>query len=84
MKKVMKFMERQKSLKNSRKKGHVISEKTVGNYMREMHIKAHYIKPRTRTTISKDFSKRLKNILKRDFDPSSPDAGYNPHSSCLN
>ena len=56
-----------------KKKGHVISEKTVGNYMREMHIKAHYI---TRTTISKDFSKRLKNILKRDFDPSSPDAAW--------
>lgn len=48
----------------------------VGNYMREMHIKAHYIKPWTRTTISKDFSKRLKNILKRDFDPSSPDAAW--------
>ena len=59
-----------------KKKGHVISEKTVGNYMREMHIKAHYIKPWTRTTISKDFSKRLKNILKRDFDPSSPDAAW--------
>ena len=44
--------------------------------MREMHIKAHYIKPWTRTTISKDFSKRLKNILKRDFDPSSPDAAW--------
>ena len=57
-----------------KKKGHVISEKTVGNYMREMHIKAHYIKPWTRTTISKDFSKRLKNILKRD--PSSPDAAW--------
>ena len=44
--------------------------------MREMHVKAHYIKPWTRTTISKDFSKRLKNILKRDFDPSSPDAAW--------
>ena len=54
-----------------KKKGHVISEKTVGNYMREMHIKAW-----TRTTISKDFSKRLKNILKRDFDSSSPDAPW--------
>lgn len=55
---------------------HVISEKTVGNYMREMHIKAHYIKPWTRTTISKDFSKKLRNILKREFDPSSPDAAW--------
>lgn len=41
-----------------------------------MHVKAHYIKPWTRTTISKNFSKRLKNILKRDFDPSSPDAAW--------
>ena len=41
--------------------------------MREMHITAHYIKPWTRTTISKDFSKKLINILKREFDPSSPD-----------
>ena len=41
--------------------------------MREMHIKAHYI---TRTTISKDFSKRLKNILKSDFDPLLPDAAW--------
>ena len=58
------------------KKGHVISEKTVGNYMREMHIKAHYIKPWTRTTISKVFSKRLENILKRDFDLSLLDAAW--------
>lgn len=36
-----------------KKKGHVISEKTVGNYMHEMHIKAHYIKPWTKTTVSK-------------------------------
>ena len=42
--------------------------------MREMNMKAHYIKPWTKTTISKDFSKKLRNILKRDFDPSSPDA----------
>ncbi|MFR4834194.1 MAG: transposase [Catenibacterium sp.] len=47
-----------------KKKGHVISEKTVGNYMHEMHIKAHYIKPWTKTTVSKNFSNRLRNILK--------------------
>ena len=45
-----------------KKKGHVISEKTVGNYMREMHIKAHYIKPWTRTTISKDFLNARLNL----------------------
>ncbi|MFR6592724.1 hypothetical protein [Catenibacterium sp.] len=42
--------------------------------MHEMHIKAHYIKPWTKTTVSKNFSNRLRNILKRDFDPASPDA----------
>ncbi|MFR4835390.1 MAG: hypothetical protein ACLUA3_13920 [Catenibacterium sp.] len=42
----------------------MISEKTVGNYMHEMHIKAHYIKPWTKTTVSKNFSNRLRNILK--------------------
>ena len=41
-----------------KKKGHVISEKTVGNYMHDMHIKAHYIKPWTKTTVSKNFSNR--------------------------
>lgn len=59
-----------------RKEGHTVSEKTVGNYMREMSIKAHYIKPWTRTTVSRDFSHRLRNILKRNFNPSSPDAAW--------
>ena len=45
-----------------KKKGHVISEKTVGNYMHEMHIKAHYIKPWTKTTVSKNFSNRYSYI----------------------
>lgn len=56
-----------------REKGYKISQKTVSNYMHEMGIKACYIKPKTRTTISKDFSSRLKNILKREFNPDSPD-----------
>ena len=59
-----------------RKEGHTVSEKTVGNYMREMNIKAHYIKPWTRTTVSRDFSHKLRNILKRNFNPSSPDAAW--------
>ena len=44
--------------------------------MREMGIKACYIKPWTKTTISKDFSTNLKNILKRDFNPKGPDAAW--------
>lgn len=56
--------------------GYQISQKTVGNYMHEMGIKAHYIKPYIITTISKDFSTRLKNILKREFNPEKPDAAW--------
>lgn len=57
-----------------RKKGIKISGKTVSNYMRELGIKACYIKPYTKTTISKDFTAKLKNILKRDFNPERPNA----------
>ena len=35
--------------------GHVIAEKTVGNYMREAGIKAIWISPYKRTTIDPDF-----------------------------
>lgn len=59
-----------------RQEGYKISQKTVSNYMREMGIKACYIKPWTKTTISKDFSSNLKNILKRDFNPKRPDAAW--------
>ena len=45
------------------KQGEKISEKTVGNYMRELGIKAQYIKPYTITTINSDISSELINIL---------------------
>lgn len=51
-----------------------IVEKTVGNYMRELGIKAQYIKPYTVTTTEPDFSSRLRNILDEKFDPEEPDA----------
>lgn len=57
-----------------KKEGEVIAEKTVGNYMREMGIKAQYIKPYTVTTINSDFSDELKNILNEKFNPEEPDA----------
>ena len=57
-----------------KKDGEVITEKTVGNYMREMGIKAQYIKPYTVTTVDSDFSDGLKNILDKKFNPSEPDA----------
>ena len=56
------------------REGECISEKTVGNYMRELGIKAQYIKPYTVTTIDSDFSSDLKNILDEQFDPEEPDA----------
>lgn len=55
-------------------RGEKISEKTVGNYMHELGIKAQYIKPYTVTTINSDFSGTLKNILDEQFNPDEPDA----------
>ena len=46
-----------------RQDGEIISEKTVGNYMRELGIKAQYVKPYTITTKDSDFSIELKNPL---------------------
>lgn len=57
-----------------RQNGEKISEKTVGNYMKEMGLRAQYIKPYTRTTINPDFSSRLKNILNEQFNPDKPDS----------
>jgi putative transposase len=54
-----------------RTKGHVITEKTVGNYMRELGIKAIWVSPYKRTTIDPDFDSKLKNILNRNFSPKS-------------
>ena len=53
--------------------GEKISEKTVGNYMRELGIKAQYIKPYTVTTKDSNFSTDLKNILDENFSPEAPD-----------
>ena len=54
--------------------GEKISEKTVGNYMRELGIRAQYVKPYTVTTIDSDFSIELKNILDEEFNPSESNA----------
>lgn len=54
--------------------GEHITEKTVGNYMREMGIKAQYIKPYTVTTTQSDFSTTLHNVLDEHFNPSEPNA----------
>lgn len=42
--------------------------------MRELGIKAQYVKPYTVTTIAPDLSGELKNILDEQFNPAEPDA----------
>ena len=55
------------------KKGEHISEKTVGNYMRQMGLRAQWVKPYIQTTIHPDFNASLKNILDEQFSPEHPD-----------
>jgi len=54
--------------------GEIITEKTVSNYMREMSLKAQYIKPYTITTKDSNFSEELINILNEEFNPEEPNA----------
>lgn len=56
------------------KEGERISERTVGLYMKEMGIKAQWIKPWTTTTRDSDFSNELHNILDEQFNPDRPNA----------
>lgn len=55
-----------------RKAGDAVSDKTVGNYMREIGTRSCYTKQDTKTTIQPDFSRKLRNILKKQFDPVEP------------
>ena len=57
-----------------RKTGEVISERTVGAYMRQMGIRAQWSKPWTITTKDSDFSTELQNILDEQFNPGRPNA----------
>ncbi|WP_224168797.1 MULTISPECIES: IS3 family transposase [Eubacterium] len=63
-----------KITKELRKSGELIAERTVGKYMREMGIKALWIKPWTTTTRDSDFSEELHNILDEQFNPERPNA----------
>lgn len=56
------------------KTGEKIAVKTVANYMRQMGIKAQWVKPYVQTTIDSDFSSKLHNILNEQFNPAQPDA----------
>lgn len=63
-----------KIAKELQKSGEVISERTVGKYMKEMGIRAQWVKPWTTTTRDSDFSKELHNILNEQFNPDRPNA----------
>ena len=54
-----------------RKSGEYVSEKAVGNYMRQMGIKAQWVKPYIQMTIDSDFSQKLQNIL-TNYSKNSP------------
>ena len=56
------------------KTGETISERTVGQCMKQMGIKAQWVKPWTITTRDSDFSSKLQNILDEQFDPERPNA----------
>lgn len=53
---------------------YVIAERTVSKYMKELSIKAIWVRPYTVTTIDPDFDVKLKNILNRQFNPTHPNA----------
>lgn len=55
-----------------RREGFTILQRTVSIYMKEMGIKAIWVKPWTRTTLNSDFSTKLENTLKRNFNPDRP------------
>ena len=57
-----------------RKTGETISERTVEQYMKQMGIKAQWVKPWTVTTKDSDFSNELQNILNEQFNPERPNA----------
>lgn len=57
-----------------RSRGHVVSDKTVGNYMREEGIRAIWVSPYVRTTIDPNFDVKLINVLNRKFNPEKPNA----------
>lgn len=63
-----------KITKELRKDGEIISEQTVSEYMKEMGIKAQWIRPWTITTKDSNFSKNLQNILNEQFNPDRPNA----------
>ncbi len=66
-----------------RKKGDAISDKTVGNYMGEIGIRACYTKRSVKTTVQPDFSKKLGDLLKERSDPEEPNAVWRSDITCI-
>jgi hypothetical protein len=63
-----------KITKELHKDGEIIAERTVGKYMKQLGIKAQWVKPWTITTKDSDFSNELQNILDEQFNPDRPNA----------
>ena len=57
-----------------RQEGEHISERTVGLYMRQMGLRAVWVKHWTVTTKDSDFSHKLRNYLGEHFNPDKPNA----------
>jgi transposase InsO family protein len=57
-----------------RQEGEHISERTVGLYMRQMGLRAVWVKHWTVTTKDSDFSHKLRNYLGEHFNPGKPNA----------
>ncbi|MEE5988283.1 IS3 family transposase, partial [Ligilactobacillus equi] len=66
-----------------RKNGFRIAVKTVGNYMRNMGIKAHYVKPWTTTTRDSEYSDQLLNYLDEHFNHETPNARWCIDTTCI-
>lgn len=49
-----------------------IAERTVGVYMKELGIRARWVKPWIATTCHSDFSTQLRNLLQQQFAPVHP------------
>ena len=57
-----------------RQEGEQVSERTVGLYMRQMGLRAVWVKHWTVTTKDSDFSHKLRNYLGEHFNPGKPNA----------
>ena len=58
------------------KHGEKVSQKYVYSIMKENNLKAKYIKPYIQTTVSHDFSDKLKNLLNRHYNPTKPNVTW--------